>query len=557
MLANSIRSPRVGWLYSNTLISQAGFGLARLSCCSRTKDSGRHVIRARDLESEAIGLVLDVAVVRQGERRGDEEAEVEQQQQERQRRDVAQRLEADPRAVPGDDGAGREVNAKERQQNHDGEHRDELPHVAEHVVAHLVAHDEEQLRLVQALDDRVPQHDPLRGAEAGDVRVQRVGVGALVHLVDAAACNPRAIGQLQDARLERLVLHRAERVEQRIDPDRLDDDHEQQERHRRQSGVEPPAAGALAQQEVGNPEKERAGDDADDQRDQRVGEPLLERLVRQAVRVIADELLVVRARQVDDEGQDREDGEVDRDDEEPLAPDARGPVAHPRREPGHEHQPRQHEAPDRVDDPEHDAASVALHRQRRGLGHRDGSRVGVGRLRLRARGRRGGRRRRRGRARLRTNANRAECHEHQGRRDESHAHRVSLGGTARILQCSGSSAFGTGQSRRRRDTDRIASDTPVVLFPREPPAFPVSFWLPSGRFAIGFDSPSVPASEVQMTPVRDRSLHAVLWFGQLVMAAVFALLRLRETDPADCGARRADALGHRRAADAGDVHRRL
>ena len=24
-----------------------------------------------------------------------------------------------------------------------------------------------------------------------------------------------------------------------------------------------------------------------------------------------------------------------------------------------------------------------------------------------------------------------------------------------------------------------------------------------------------------MTPVRDRSLHAVLWFGQLVMAAVF------------------------------------
>ena len=35
------------------------------------------------------------------------------------------------------------------------------------------------------------------------------------------------------------------------------------------------------------------------------------------------------------------------------------------------------------------------------------------------------------------------------------------------------------------------------------------------------------------------------------------LRRLRETDPADCRARRANALGHRRAADARDLHRRL
>ena len=109
----------------------------------------------------------------------------------------------------------------ERDDDERGQTQDQLPHMSEHVVAHLVSHDHEKLFAIQLRQNRVPQHDALGRAEARDVGIDRVGVFALGDFEDAAAFDSRALGQVKDVGFERLVLHRAERVEQRIDPDRL------------------------------------------------------------------------------------------------------------------------------------------------------------------------------------------------------------------------------------------------------------------------------------------------------------------------------------------------
>ena len=54
-------------------------------------------VRTRDLEAESIGFVLEVPRDPQKDRTDDEERQVEQEQDERQRRDVSQRCE--PEAI--------------------------------------------------------------------------------------------------------------------------------------------------------------------------------------------------------------------------------------------------------------------------------------------------------------------------------------------------------------------------------------------------------------------------------------------------------------------------
>ena len=74
-------------------------------------------------------------------------------------------------------------------------------------------------QLIQLGDDGVPQDDAFRVAEAGDVGVDGVGVDALVDLEHPSALDAGALRRRQDLRLELLVLHRAEVVEEGVDPD--------------------------------------------------------------------------------------------------------------------------------------------------------------------------------------------------------------------------------------------------------------------------------------------------------------------------------------------------
>jgi hypothetical protein len=170
-----------------------------------------------------------------------------------------------------------------------------------------------------------------------------------------------AVGQGEDARLERLVLHRPELVEQRRNPDGRQQVGDDDERHQGHRGIQPPSPRALAQQQVRHPDDERSDEAGETDGDERVGGPLLQRLIRQAVGVLPDELLVIHARQVDNRSQEREENEVDGEHEEPLvAADPLRPIAHPGRETRRQDDHEQRQRPDLIEHPQPVAALVVL-----------------------------------------------------------------------------------------------------------------------------------------------------------------------------------------------------
>src|SRR5215831_17091502 len=103
---------------------------------------------------------------------------------------------------------------------------------------HLMPHHVKQFVLIEFCDGRVPQDDALGGAEAGDVGVERFCVLTLCDLVNSPALDARALSQLKNFCLKLLVLHRPEFVEERIDPDRLNKDYQNEERNRQQRSEE-------------------------------------------------------------------------------------------------------------------------------------------------------------------------------------------------------------------------------------------------------------------------------------------------------------------------------
>src|SRR5262249_39777498 len=149
---------------------------------------------------------------------------------------------------------------------------------------------------------------------------------------NAAALDAGPLGQRQNLRLKLLVLHRPEFVEERVDPDRRDQDRQNEEGNRQQPGVKPPSARTLFEQQIRNPQKQKSADDPDQQPFKLIAEPFAERLVRQAVSVLARIPLVVTQRKIDCEVDDQEDGEVDADDEEPPPANALRPITNARGE---------------------------------------------------------------------------------------------------------------------------------------------------------------------------------------------------------------------------------
>src|SRR5262245_4100212 len=253
---------------------------------------------------------------------------------------------------------GGQVNGVERDDEQQREEGDGLPDVAQDVMSHLVPHHEEQFVIVEFRDCRVPQNYALGDAEAGDVGVEGFGILALRDLVNAAAFDAGPRGQRQNPRLKFLVLHRPEFVEERLDPDRRDQDLQNDERYRQQPGVKPPPSLTLFEQQIWNPQKQKSKDDPDQQAFDLIAEPFAERLVRQAISMLAHKALVVAQRKIDREVDDQEDGEVDADDEEPPLADALRPIADARGESREQEQRGDQQPPDDVHDPQQDTAAV-------------------------------------------------------------------------------------------------------------------------------------------------------------------------------------------------------
>ena len=161
-----------------------------------------------------------------------------------------------------------------------------------HVMARFVPHHRQQLAPIEFGDKGVPQHNALRPHETGHVRIDRLRVGAFVHFVNPAALDARALCQRENLGLERLVLQRAEMVEQRIDPEGRDEHHQDRGRRGGDPGIEPPPARAVPHQQIRKPEKGRQTRRVHRQALEGIAEPAAKGLVGQSVSVLSKESLI-------------------------------------------------------------------------------------------------------------------------------------------------------------------------------------------------------------------------------------------------------------------------
>src|SRR5438132_7830112 len=101
-------------------------GYAEVLLLQRDEGFARGAVVARDLEPEAIGLVLEVARERVEQRLRDEEDDAGHERDEGPRRHVVEAIEAETRLVALDEAAAEAMRGVERQQDKRGEHEDNL-----------------------------------------------------------------------------------------------------------------------------------------------------------------------------------------------------------------------------------------------------------------------------------------------------------------------------------------------------------------------------------------------------------------------------------------------
>ena len=91
-----MRSPSRGWLRAPELVEQTAARDAEVFLLELHERRRRGVVVPRDLEAEAVGLVLLPARVSRGDRRDDEREHADEQHHERERGDVGELREAEP-----------------------------------------------------------------------------------------------------------------------------------------------------------------------------------------------------------------------------------------------------------------------------------------------------------------------------------------------------------------------------------------------------------------------------------------------------------------------------
>jgi hypothetical protein len=264
---------------------------------------------AGHLQPEAVGGGL-LGAGEGGDRRvAQEEEQVEDQEQQRQRGGFGHRADAQRRAALDDPPRDpiHEEDAGRDRERHEG---DEVPDVVQDVVPHLVPHDEADLPRREAFQDGVVQDDPLGAQEAGHVGVVVLGLPAGVDLVHLVGRDPLGVGQVQDLLPQPGVLERLGFVEQRVDEDRGDRHHEDQEQDAERRPRHPPTAPQAADDDVEQGQEERLQHHPDGQRLPLVAQPGGEGLVREAVPLLPHEAPVGRQREQADERHDGEQGDV-------------------------------------------------------------------------------------------------------------------------------------------------------------------------------------------------------------------------------------------------------
>ena len=221
-----------------------------------------------DFETVNIGLVFLKAAERVAESTGGETENRNEEEKSWERGPIIQGTNAPSGAGTGEKPANGAIAQIKKNEEHRGKEEESLPDVAEDVVAHFVAEIGEDFIGGFLGESGVPDDDAFGGAETVDGGIGSDGLVAGLHPKHALGCNflssaasdALELGdELRCVSGEGLVF-----IKKRIDDIGRDEDAEQKERKRDGPEIEPPAARALSNDSVENPDEQTADDDGDE-----------------------------------------------------------------------------------------------------------------------------------------------------------------------------------------------------------------------------------------------------------------------------------------------------
>src|SRR6266851_3036270 len=221
-----------------------------------------------DFEAVDVGLMFRIAAESVANGIGCETEKGQEQEKRGKRSPIVEGAD-----TPGSTGAREQptdgaVAKVKKNENHSREEQKTLPDVTQDIVAHFVAKIGKDFIGGFLRESGVPNNDAFRSAEAIYGGVGGDGLVAGFHPEHAVGGNFLA-GAARDAlelgdELRGLDGERFVFIEERVDHVGRDEDAEQEERQRDDPEIEPPAAGAPADDGVKNPNEQTADDDGEE-----------------------------------------------------------------------------------------------------------------------------------------------------------------------------------------------------------------------------------------------------------------------------------------------------
>src|SRR5229473_5900078 len=221
-----------------------------------------------DFEAVDVGLVFRIAAEGVADGIGGESKESQEEEKGGERCPIVESADAPVSAGTREQPADGAVAQVVKNENHSGEEQKALPDVTQDIVAHFVAKISEDFIGGFLSQGGIPNDDAFRSAEAIYGGVGGDGLVAGFHpehavggnLLAGPACDALELGdELRGLDGEGFVF-----IKERVDHVGRDEDAEQEERQRDDPEIEPPAAGAPADDGVKNPNEQTADDDGEE-----------------------------------------------------------------------------------------------------------------------------------------------------------------------------------------------------------------------------------------------------------------------------------------------------
>ena len=223
---------------------------------------------------------------------------------------------------------------REAERDQHAEREQEIEDVVHHVVTDLVRHDRLDTRRRAPLEQVVVERDPLGAEHTAHVGADSGALARGVHLPDVGRVEAVRARDPQDGLTKHRVLEARICVEDRRDEHGIQDVPGHLEQDDECRAPDPPCTWSRSQHPIETHERERSDSERQRESFQLIAKPRTERLCRQAVLMLAQEISVDREGKRDDRRRGKEHDPICGDLERAVARQPAGRLAHPARPAG-------------------------------------------------------------------------------------------------------------------------------------------------------------------------------------------------------------------------------